>query len=161
MNGWVRFSCVLPVSFFLIGSSAFAQRGGVTTNASPSLTMLMQENEKKLSEMESIMNKLDAAQVLMEEDMKSLEKAVGEYIEGMDRAFDARDTKTREAIAKDLKEFEDRAKAFEDKLRRIDLLHTTIAEKVQNATLRLDEAWLNKMTREERLSYVKSLKPEG
>ncbi len=113
----------------------------------------------RLSDMESILNKLGAAEVVLEEDVKSLEKTLLGYIEGTDKAMAARGTETR--TIRDLQMFDDMAKSFEAKLRRIDVLHTTIAEKVQNGVCKLDKAWLDKMTKEQRARHVKSLKPDG
>ena len=161
MKGSVTLSCLLVVCMALVGSSALAQREGPRTKASPALKTLMLENEMRLSAMESILNKLDAAKVVLEEDVKSLEKTLLDYIEGTDKVMAARGTETKEALSRDLQTFDDMVKSFEAKLRRIDVLHTTIAEKVQNGVCKLDKAWLNKMTQEQRTRHVKSLKPEG
>ena len=115
----------------------------------------------RLSAIESILNKLGAAEVVLEEDVKSLEKTLLGYIEGMDKAIAARGTETQEALSRDLQTFDDMAKSFEAKLRRIDVLHTTIAQRLQNGICRLDKTWLDRMTKEQRARHVKSLKLEG
>jgi hypothetical protein len=145
MKGSVTSACLLAVSVVLVGSSAFAQREGASTKASPTIKTLMLENDKKLGDMELMLNKLDAAEVVLEADIKNLEKALLGYVEGMDNALAAaRDTAKKEVMAKEQKVFDDMAEAFETRLRRIDTLHTAIADKIQSAIIQLDKAWLNK-----------------
>jgi predicted component of type VI protein secretion system len=164
MKGSVTFACLLAagVVVVLVGASAFAQGEGAGERASSPLKALMVENEKKLDEVESLLNQLDAAEVVLEKDVKSLEKALLEYVDGMDKALAAaRDSAKKEIVAKEQKMIEDMTKAFEARLKRIDTLHTALAEKVLNATIKLDEAWLNKMIKEQREGYYRSLYPEG
>jgi hypothetical protein len=162
MKGSATFSCVLAGSLILAGTSVLAQRGEAGTIASPPLKALMLENEKKLGEVESLLNQLDTAEAVMEKDIQSLEKALLGYIYGMDKAYAAvRETAHKESMAKERKAFEDMAAAFETRLREINARHTALADKILNATIELDEAWLNKMIKEEREGYYRSLYPEG
>lgn len=155
-------SCLLAASMVLVGSSALAQEKVAGPKAGPPLKTMMLENEKKLNEMESLLNKLDTAEVVLEEDVKNLEKALLEYVDGMDKAMAAaQDTSKKEVMAKERKMFEDMTRAFEVRLRRIDTLHTAITDKILNATIKLDEAWLNKMIKEQKEGYYRSLYPEG
>jgi len=162
MKGSTTFACLLAAGVMLVGATAFAQGEKVSPKASPSLKALMLENQKKLGDMESILNKLDAAEEVLEEDIKSLEKALLTYLDGMDKAYAVvRERAPKEAMAKERKVFADMATACETKLRRIDTLHTALAEKVLNATIKLDEAWLKKMIKEQSEGYYRSLYPEG
>jgi hypothetical protein len=162
MKGSATFSCLLAAGVVLVGASAFAQGEGAGPKASPPLKALMLENEKKLGDMELMLNKLDAAEEVLEEDIKGLEKALLAYLDGMDKANAVvREMAPKEAMAKERNVFADMATAFEAKLRRIDTLHTAIAEKVRNVAIKLDEAWLNNMIKEQREGYYRSLYPEG
>jgi len=146
----------------LMGASAFAQGEGAGPKASPPLKALLSENEKKLGEVEALLSQLDAAETVMEKDIRSLEKALLGYIDGMDKAYSVvRATFHKESMTKERKAFEDKVAGFETRLREIDKRHTALADKILNATIKLDEAWLNRMMKEEREGYYRSLYPEG
>lgn len=162
MKGSVTFACLLAAGVILVGASAFAQGEGPSERASSPLKALMVENEKKLDEVESLLNQLDAAEAVLEKDIQSLEKAILGYINGMDKAYAAvRETTHKGSLAKERKAFEDMAAAFETRLKGIDARHTALADKILNATIELDTAWLNRMLKEEKEGYYRSLYSEG
>src|SRR5437588_10038968 len=100
MKGSATFACLLAAGVMLVGASAFAQGEKVSPKASPSLKALMLENQKKLGDMESILNKLDAAEEVMEEVIKNLENALVTYLDGMDKAYaEVREVAPQESIA--------------------------------------------------------------
>src|SRR5207244_5476235 len=108
MKRSATFSCLLAAGVVLVGASAFAQGEGASPKASPPLKALMLENEKKLGEMELMLNKLDAAEAALEEDIKSLEKALLAYVDGMDKALAAeRGSANEEIVAREGKLIED------------------------------------------------------
>jgi vacuolar-type H+-ATPase subunit I/STV1 len=156
------FSCLLAASVVLGSSSADAQRKVGSPETSQTGGTIWLENSKRLDEVELLLKKIDAEQVLLEEDVKNLEKALLGYIEGIDKAYTAmRGAAQAAATVRELKMFEDKLKALEAQLRRIDAIHTAVADKVRSADIKLDEAWLNKMSKEQSAGYYRSLHPEG
>jgi hypothetical protein len=168
MNKASVFVWLLGVSVGFANAAAFAQGETATPGIPVNLGVLLLENDKKLNDIELLLNKILAAPVVVEEDVKKLEDRLSGYLDGMNHALTASQGSlkkealvARTVVMNELRLFEDRARVHEAKWRRLDQVHTAIMAKILKAEMALDEVWLKKMGQEEREDHYRSLTPEG
>ena len=104
---------------------------------------LVLENGKKLNDIELLLNKILAAQVIMDEDVKKLEEGLSGYLNGMNQALTAaqefrkNDVLWTPTLINELRRFDERARLHEAKWRNLDRLHTAIMDKILKADIPL------------------------
>ena len=159
---------LLGVSVGLESVAAFAQEGTTKPGAAVNVRALLLENDKKLNDIELLLNRILAAPVVVEGDVKKLEEGLSGYLDGMNQALTAaQGSPKKEALVRravvtnELKLCEDMARLHEARWRKLDQVHTAIMAKILKADIALDEAWLKKMGQEERDAHYRSLTPEG
>ena len=102
---------------------------------------LVLENGKKLNNIELLLNKILAAQVIMDEDVKKLEEGLSGYLNGMNQALTAaQKSRKNEALRtptriNELRLFDEMARLHEAKWRNLDRLHTAIMDKMLKADI--------------------------
>jgi hypothetical protein len=168
MNKARAFVWLLGVSVGFASAAAVAQEGTTKPGAAVNVRTLLLENDKRLNDLELLLNRILAAPVVMESDVKQLEEGLSAYLDGMNQALTAAQGSpkkealvTRAVVMNELKLFEDMARLHEAKWRSLDQVHTAIMAKILKADIALDEAWLKKMGQKEREDHYRSLTPEG
>jgi hypothetical protein len=169
MNKASVFVWLLGVSVGFASAAAFAQGEKAKPEVPVNLKTLVLKNDTKLNDIELLLNKILAAQVIVEEDVKKLEEGLSGYLDGMHQALIAPQGLSpkkealvvRTVVMNELKLFEDMVRLHEAKWRSLDQVHTAIMAKILKADIALDEAWLNKMGQEEREDHYRSLTPAG
>ena len=112
---------------------------------------LVLENGKKLNDIELLLNKVLAVQVIMDEDVKKLEEALSGYLNGMNQALTAaQEFRRNQALwtptrINELRLFDEMARLHEAIWRRLDRLHTAIMGKILKADIPLNETWSKEM----------------
>ena len=108
---------------------------------------LVLENGKKLNNIELLLNKILAAQVIMDEDVKKLEEGLSGYLNGMNQALTAaQKSRKNEALRtptriNELRLFDEMAQLHEAIWRNLDRLHTAIMVKFLKADISFNETW--------------------
>ena len=168
MNKASVFVWLFGVSVGFASPAAFAQGEKAKPEIPVNLRALLLENDKRLNDIELLLNKALTAPVVVEGDVKKLGEVLSGYLDGMNQALTAaQGSLKREALVartvvmNELKLFEDMARLHEAKWRSLDQVHTAIMAKILKADIALDEAWLKKMGQEERDYHYRSLTPEG
>jgi hypothetical protein len=148
--------------------AAFAQEGTTKPGAAVNVRTLLLENDKRLNDIELLLNRILAAPVIVERDVKKLEEGLSGYLDGMNQALTATQGSskkealvTRAVVTNELKLCEDMARLHEARWRKLDEVHTATMAKILKADIALDEAWLRKMGQEEREDHYRSLTPAG
>lgn len=168
MNTRSVFVWLLGVSVGFASVAAFGQEGAMKPGNAVNVKALLLENDKRLNDIELLLNKILAAPVVSEGDVKKLEEGLSVYLDGVNHALIAAQGPpkkealvTRAVVMNELKLFEDMARLHDAKWQSLDQVHTAIMAKVLKADIALDEAWLKKMGQEERDAHYRSLTPEG
>ena len=168
MNKASVFVWLLGVSVGFASAAAFAQEGTTKPGAAGNVRALLLENDTKLTNIEILLNKILAAPVVVEGDVKKLGEGLSGYLDGMNQALTAAQGSPkkealvmRAVVMNELKLCEDMARLHEAKWRSLDQVHTAIMAKILKADIALDEAWLKKMGQEERDDHYWSLTREG
>jgi hypothetical protein len=161
------FILLLGMSLALESVAAFAQER-TKPEAAVNVRMLLLENDKRLNDIELLLNKILAAPVIMERDVNKLEEGLSGYVDGMNQALAAAQGSpkkealvTHAVVTNEPKLFEDVARLHEARWRRLDQVHTAVMAKILKVDIALDEAWLKKMGQEEREEHYRSLTQEG
>ena len=115
------------------------------------VSALVLENGKKLNDIELLLNKILAAQVIMNEDVENLEKALSGYLSGMNQALTAaQEFRKNEAIwtptrINELRLFDEMARLHEAIWKNLDRIHTAIMDTILKADIPLNETWSKEM----------------
>ena len=115
---------------------------------------LVRDNGKKLNDIELLLNKVLAAQVMMDEDVKKLEEGLSAYLEGMNRALTAaHEFRKNEAwtpkLINELRLFDEMARLHEAKWRKLDTLYAAIMGKILKIDIPSNETWSQRTARRE------------
>jgi len=116
------------------------------------ISALVLENGRKLNDIELLVNKILAAQVILEDDVKKLEEGLSGYLNGMSQALTAaREFRKNEVcwtptVINELNLFDDMARLHESIWRNLDRLHTAIMVKFLKADISFNETWSKEMS---------------
>jgi hypothetical protein len=168
MNKASVFVWLLGVSVGFTSPTAFPQEGTTKPGAAANVRTLLLESDRRLNDIELLLNRILAVPVIVEGDVKKLEEGLSGYLDGMNQALTAAQGSpkkealvTRSVVTNELKLCEDMARLHEARWRKLDQVHTATMAKILKADIALDEAWLKKMGQEEREAHYRSLTPEG
>ena len=117
------------------------------TRITVNISALVLENGKKLTDIELLLNKIVAAQVILEDDVKKLEEGLSGYLNGMNQALTAaQEVRKNEAcgtrtVTNELTLFDEMAQLHEAIWRNLDRLHTAIMVKFLKTDISFNETW--------------------
>lgn len=123
----------------------------------------------KLSNIETLLGRVEGQKLVTERDSEDLGKTMFEYAQGMKAAFDAAlkeaelaaNSKGKQGSVASLKHFEDTAKGHEARLKAVEAKTQAIEAQLKTGTVKLDRVQLQKLSPADREEFERFLAPQG